>query len=239
MLTLILLVPLLALPAAVSAHDSALEQPAMTVTGQGQVLLAPDTAFVTLGIETAGKTMGDVQGQNRFLTNKVAEKLRGLQIEQECIQTASYTVSPQYKPLPKHTEGPAGPPEIVGYIISTTMTVEVRNLNKVGAVIEESIAAGANQFQGLHWAIRDEQQAKLAALKQAAAKARDKASALSETLKTKLIRLVNAAEESHVVRPVPRMARSMATMEGPETPIFSGEIKVEATVTLTYEISQE
>jgi hypothetical protein len=121
------------------------------------------------------------------------------------------------------------------------MTVEVRNLDRVGSVIEESLAAGANQFQGLHWTLRDEQQAKLEALKQAASKAREKAAALSEALKVKLIRLLSATEESHVVRPVPKMARSMMAIEGSsgETAVFSGEIKVEATVILIFEIGQE
>ncbi|HEY7128351.1 MAG TPA: SIMPL domain-containing protein [Nitrospira sp.] len=241
MLRLILLLSLLIVPITVAAHDDALQKPALTVTGQGQIMLAPDTAFVTLGIETAGKTVAELQGQNRLIMNRVVERLRGLQIENERIQTASYSVSPQYKQPPKRTEGAAGPPEIIGYIMSTSLTVEVRNLDKVGSVIEDSIAAGANQFQGLHWGVRDEQQAKLAALKQAAAKAREKASALSETLKVKLMRLLSAREESHVVRPVPKMARSLMAMEGggAETPVFSGEIKVDATVILIYEIGQE
>jgi uncharacterized protein YggE len=64
---------------------------------------------------------------------------------------------------------------------------------------------------------------------------------LSEALKVKLIRLLNATEESHVVRPLPRMARSMMATdgEGGDMPVFSGQMKVEATVTLIYEIGQE
>lgn len=238
---LIVLLSLLFVPVRVAAHDEAREKPALTVTGQGQIVLAPDTVFVTFGIETAGKTLAEVQGQNQVIGNKVADRLRGLQIEKERIQTASYTVSPQYKPPAKRAEAPTAPPEIIGYIVSTTMTVEVRKLDKVAAVIEEAIAAGANQFQGLHWALRDEQQAKLAALKQAAAKAREKAGALSEALKVPLIRLLTVTEESHVVRPLPKMARSMMAVEGggAEMPVFSGEIKVDATVTLIYEIGQE
>ena len=238
---LIVLLWLLVVPVAVAAHDDASERPALTVTAQGQIVLAPDTAFVTLGIETAGKTVGEAQSENRLIINKVVERLRRLQIENERIQTASYTVSPQYKPPPKRSESLAEPPEIIGYIVNNTVTVEVRNLDKVGHVIEESIDAGANQFQGLHWALRDEQQAKLGALKQAAVKAREKASALSDALKVKLMRLLNATEESHVARPAPRMARSMMSAEGGggETPVFSGEIKVEATVTVIYEISPQ
>ncbi len=236
----LLLMTWLVVPLAALAHDEVPEKPAVTVTGHGQISLAPDTAFVTLGMETTGKTVGEAQRQNRLVMNKVVERLRALQIENERIQTASFAVSPQYRPPPKRSEGPAGPPEIIGYIISNTMTVEVRNLDKVGPVIEESLAAGANQFQGLHWALRDEQQAKLGALRQAAAKAREKASTLSEALKVRLIRLLKATEESHVVQPVPKMTRSMMAMEGGgEAPVFSGEIKVEATVTLVYEIGQE
>ena len=73
------------------------------------------------------------------------------------------------------------------------------------------------------------------------ANAREKATALSEALKLKLIRVLTVSEDSHVARPVPKMARSMMALEagGPETPVFSGEIKVDATVTLVFEIGPE
>lgn len=235
------LMALLIVPVIVHAHDETAEKPSITVSGHGQIALAPDTAFVTLGMETVGKSVGEAQRQNRQVMNKVVERLRGLQIEQERIQTTSFTVSPQYKPPPKRTaDAPSAPPEIIAYIVSNNLTVEVRNLEKVGAVIEESLSAGANRFQALHWALRDEQQAKLSALKQAAVKAREKATALSESLKVKLIRLMSATEDSHLVRPLPKVTRSMM-MEGrgEETPVFAGEIQIEATVTLNYEVGQD
>lgn len=241
MLQVVCVVVLLMVPPEVLAHEEVPAKPAMTVIGQGHILLTPDTAFVTLGMETTGRTVGDAERQNRMVMSKVVERLKALQIENERIQTASFTVSPQYKPPPKRSDVPPGPPEIIGYVVGNMMTIEVRNLEKVGPVIEESLAAGANQFQGLQWALRDEQQAKVAALKQAASKAREKAAAFSDALKVKLIRLLSATEESRIVRPVPRMARSMVAMEGGggEVPVFSGEIKVEATVTLVYEMGQD
>lgn len=235
------LMALLVVPVIVHAHDETAEKPSITVSGHGQIALAPDTAFVTLGMETVGKSVGEAQRQNRQVMNKVVERLRGLQIEQERIQTTSFTVSPQYKPPPKRTaDAPSAPPEIIAYIVSNNLTVEVRNLEKVGAVIEESLSAGANRFQALHWALRDEQTAKLSALKQAAVKAREKATALSESLQVKLIRLMSATEDSHLVRPLPKVTRSMM-MEGrgEETPVFAGEIQIEATVTLNYEVGQD
>jgi len=236
-----LVMVLFALPIVANAHEDRADKTALTVTGQGQLSLAPDTAFVTVGMEALARTVIDAERQNRLVMNKVLERLRVLQIEHERIQTASFTVTPQYKPPPKRSDGPGGPPEIIGYVVSNTMRVEIRNLDKLGPVIEESLAAGANQFHGLQWALQDERQPKLDALKLAASKAQEKAQALSQALKVKLIRLLNVSEDSHMVRPMPKMGRSMMAMEGggAETPILSGEIKVEATVTLIYEIGQE
>jgi len=243
MVVVAFLMVLLLVPIAAEAHDETKpEIPTLTVTGTGHLAVAPDTAFVTFGMETAGKSLAEAQRLNSQVMQRVTERLRELQIEKERIQTSSFTVSPQYKPpLKRPADAPATPPEIIGYMMGNSVTVEIRNTEKVAAVIEESLAAGANHFQGLHWGLRDEQQAKLSALKQAAAKAREKATALSEVLKVKLVRLISANEGSHMVRPAPYASRAMMAMDagGNEPPIFSGEMKVEATVTLIYQIVHE
>lgn len=216
------------------------ELPTLTVAATGTVTVAPDTAFVTLGMETAGKSLAETQHQNSAVMQKVLERLRGLRIDKERIQTSSFTVSPHYKPPSKRpSDAPPVLPEIIGYTVSNTLTVEVRDLDKVASVIEEALSAGANHFHGLHWGLRDEQPARLQALKLAATKAREKAATLSEALNVRLARLMNAAEGGHVVRPAPHMTRATMAMEaaGGDVPIASGEIKVEATVTLVYEIT--
>lgn len=243
MVVVALLMILLVSPIPVQAeNETKSETPTLTVTGTGNLAIAPDTAFVTFGMETAGKSLAEAQRQNNQVMQKVTERLRELQIEKERIQTSSFTVAPQYKPPPKRpVDAPPVLPEIIGYTVSNSVTVEVRNTEMVTPVIEESLAAGANHFQGLHWALRDEQQARLSALKQAAAKAREKAAALSEVLKVKLVRLLSANEGGHMIRPAPRVSRSMMAMDagGSEPPIFAGEITVEATVTLAYEIARD
>ena len=234
------LMVVMALPIAAWGADATKpETPTLTVAGTGSLTVAPDTAFVTVGMETAGKSLAQAQRQNSAVMQKVMERFRALKLDKERIQTSSFTVTPEYRPQPRRpSEIPPSLPEIIGYRISNSVTVEVRDLEKVAAVIEEALAAGANHFQGLQWALRDEQQARLSALKLAAAKAREKATALSEALNVKLVRLVTVNEEGHVVRPLPYAGRSMGVMEmaGAGPPISSGEMKVEATVTLIYEI---
>ena len=228
-------------PAIVLAHDeTGLETPTVTVSATGSLTLAPDQAFATFGMDTAARSLADAQRQNNAVMSKVMDRLKGLNIDKEHIQTSSFTVSPQYKPPPKRSSDvPSSPPEIIGYVVSNQVTVVVRNLEKIGTVVEEVLAAGANHFQRLHWGLRDERTARLGALKNAAALAHEKALALSDALHVRLVRVLSVNEGSHVVHPAPHMARAMMAedMAGGELPVSPGEMKVEATVTLVYEVA--
>ena len=244
MRTSLLLAWLLLVPLTTWAAEAKPETSTLTVSGTGTLSLAPDTAFITLGMETAGKALAETQQQNAVAMQKVMERVLQSGIEKERIQTSSFTVTPQYKPQPRRSSGEAVPtePEIIGYTVSNMMTVEVRDLEKVGQVIDTALTAGANRFHGLHWTLRDERQPRLRALKMAAAQAREKAQALGEALDVKLVRILTANEGgAQVIYPRPFMARSASAAMAAEVsvPISSGELKVEASVTLIYEIRRD
>jgi len=230
---------LLGFPIAVQAHDETKpEMPTLTVSETGTVTHAPDTAFVTFGLDSPGKVLAEAQKRNSVTMSHVMDRLRDLQIDKDLIQTSSFTVSPQYRPPPKRSaDTPPAPPEIIGYVVSNMVTVEIRALDRIGTVIEEVLKAGANSFRGLHWGLRDEQSVRLSALKQAAAKAREKAAALSEALQVKLVRVLSVSEGGHVVRPAAPMARIAMEASAGDVSISPGELKVETTVTLVYEIA--
>ena len=233
------LLMLLAAPAAAQAHDETKpETPTLTVSEAGTVTHVPDTAFVTFGLDSPGKVLAEAQRRNSTTMSNVMDRLRDLQIDKDRIQTSSFTVSPHYRPQPKRSaDAPPASPEIVGYVVSNMVTVEIRALDKVGTVIEEVLKAGANNFHGLHWGLRDEQSVRLSALKQAAAKAREKAAVLSEVLHMRLVRVLSVSEGGHVVRPAAPMARMAMDVGAGEVPISPGEMEVEASVTLVYEIA--
>lgn len=233
------LLMLLMFPVAVEAHEETRpETPTLTVSETGTVTHTPDTAFVTFGLDTPGKLLAEAQKRNSAVMSKVMDRLRDLQIDKERIQTSSFSVSPQYRPLPNHpSDAPPATPEIVGYVVSNMVTVEIRVLDKVGTVIEEALKAGANSFQGLHWGLRDEQSVRVSALKQAAAKAREKAAVLGEALHMKLVRVLSVNEASPVARYAAPMARMAMDTGASEVAISPGELKIESTVTLVYEIA--
>lgn len=234
------LLVLLGIPIVASAHDETKpETPTLTVSETGMVTHAPDTAFVTFGLDTPGKSLAETQRRNNAVMNKVLDRLRELQVDKELIQTSSFTVSPHYRPTPNRpADAPPASPEIIGYVVNNMVTVEIRALDKVGTVVEEVLKAGANSFHGLHWGLRDEQSVRLSALKQAAVKAREKAAALSESLQVKLVRVVSVHEGGRpMIRPAASMARMAMDAGAAEVPISPGELKIEATVTLVYEIA--
>ena len=87
--------------------------PTLTVTGTGHLMIAPDMAYVTFGMQAVGKSLAEVQQQNRSVMQKVMNRLGELQIDHEHIQTSSFTVSPQYKrdkPAPKRSGDVSPPP---------------------------------------------------------------------------------------------------------------------------------
>jgi uncharacterized protein YggE len=230
---------LLGFPVVTLAHDETMPAPStLTVSETGIVPHPPDTAFVMFGLETASKSLAEAQKRNSAVMSKVMDRLRDVQIDKERIQTSSFTVSPHYRPSANApADVPPASPEIVGYVVSNMVTVEIHALDKVGIVIEEVLKAGANSFQGLHWGLREEQSIRLSALKQAAAKAREKAAVLSEALHVKLVRVVSVNEGGPMIRPAVPMARMAMEASAGDMPISAGELKIEATVTLVYEIA--
>jgi uncharacterized protein len=243
MRTMIMLVVLVGFPSLGWGLETGHPEPStLTVSANGTVTASPDVALISFGVETSGKLLVEAQRKNSTAMQRVMDRLRGLKIDKERIQTTSFTVTPQYRQVNRReSDPPIMAPEIIGYSVSNQLSVEVHDLDNVAAVIDESLAAGANHFHGVHWMLRDEQPRRLGALQVAAGKAREKATALSQTLKVKLVRVLNVNEGGHVVRPAPYMGRAMAAMESAaaDVPISSGELKVEAMVTLIYEIAQE
>ena len=166
-----------------------------------------------------------------------------LGIPKERIQTTSFDVSPKYAPVqrrrPAEFEEPK-PPRIIGYTARNTITVEIRDLDVVGRVVDQALKAGANRFAGVQWILRERHPVYLRALDTAAKHAREKARTLAKALDVSLVRLQTVQEGGVHVRP-PRRAYAksgmmMAEAADASVPMSPGEIHVEAQVTLVYEI---
>ncbi len=226
------------------AHDETVDPATMNVSASGSIQLAPDTAIVNFSVETAGESFEQVVRENRDRMQHVMAELSRLGIPEERIQTTSFDVTPKYAPPPRRRPNEPinhEPPKILGYIARNGLKVEVRDLGQVGAVADRALKAGANRFNGIQWILRDRHPVYLQALAQAAKKAKDKARTLAQSLDIQLVALLTVQEGgTHV--PAPRRSFAKANMlmaDGAaesSVPMSPGQIKVEAQVSLLYEI---
>ncbi|HST23872.1 MAG TPA: SIMPL domain-containing protein [Blastocatellia bacterium] len=219
-----------ALAQEISSKDS---RPSIRVTGEATVKVSPDQAQIDIGVVTQAQNAQAAASQNAQKLDATIAALRKALGSGADIKTISYSVSPNYR-YPR--EG--GQPTITGYTASNIVQVKINDLTKVGPVIDTATQTGANTIHALRFTLKDEQAARAQALREAAMKARAKAEALASTLNLKIQRVLHVEEGGQVSAP-PMYARAeMAMSANAQTPIEAGTIDVQATITLTVEVSQ-
>lgn len=209
----------------------------VSFTADGTVFAKPDIAQITLGVRTdRKKTAVLAVQQNTELMNKVVAKLKELGIEEKDIKTSAYSLNPSYDYLPEK-----GRSEIMGYELYQEVTVKVRELDKIGSVIEASTGAGANQVGNITFTIDDMDAIKQLAREEAVAKAKEKAEAMAEITGLKLGKLVNVYESETAYPPLYKNYEAEYSGLGyggggavPEVQVGENEYNLQ--VTLTYEV---
>ncbi|MGB9717479.1 MAG: SIMPL domain-containing protein [Thermoproteota archaeon] len=154
----------------------------ISVTGMGVVKARPDRAVLSLSVVTQADTAEEAVSENADKMDRVVKAVRNMGILENQTETSAYSLSPIWE-YPKE-----GSPRIVGYTCSNTIRVTVKNLNRVGEVIDVAVAAGANQVSSIQFTISDEAMRQLGlnalslAVKDAASKAGTIATAAGVTL---------------------------------------------------------
>jgi uncharacterized protein len=200
----------------------------ITVSGQGEVFAAPDIARISVGVTTEDKDAARAAAANAKLAQKTVESLLGAGIAKKDVQTSQFSVQPvlDYK---------VSPPRVTGYQVSNVVRATVRDLSRVGDAIDRSIAAGANNVQGISFEIENDSALRDQALKQAVKAASDKAKVLADALGVNLVSVIAASES--VGRPIYPMMMARSEIAGaPQTPVLPGQVSVTASVTVVYNI---
>jgi uncharacterized protein YggE len=201
------------------------------VTGDSIVSAQPDTAILTVSVVTQAVRALDAQQDNANKSDAVVRALKAAAGAGAEVKTSGYTLQPQrvYK------EGQ--PPTITGYEARNSVTVTMSDLTKVGAVIDATAQAGANDVMGISFTLRKDRPARDQALADATREAVSKAQVIATALGGRLARIVEVQEEG-VDRPRPIYAQQMQmtkTMSAP-TPIEVGTLDITSRVQLVAEI---
>lgn len=210
----------------------------VTVIGDAQTKVAPDTAVMTFSVVTQNKQALNAQQENaqKSAAVKAAVEAVAAAAKPE-IKTVEYNLSPQQ-------DYSNDSPKISGYEVKNTLTVSISDLTQVGAAIDAATKAGANSIEGIQFVLRENSPAQGDALALAARQAMTKAEAIAQSLNGKIVRVVESIEGGAPIVPERNdygSSNSM-TMNAPaakpvyNTPVQAGSLNVRSQIVLVVEV---
>lgn len=226
------------LPLAAAAQAAAPAGPArsLTVTGEGEAAAPPDLSVVTLAIETEGATAAEAAARNAERADAVRRALEAMNAARLEVTTGGYSLEPIYMHHPPGPDGVEKAPTIRGYRAHNELRAEVRELAKVGEVLDAAIGAGANRVQGVVFLLEAREAALREALTRAGREARAQAEAAAAALGVRLGRVLSAQAGGGPPPPMPVPMMRQMEMASVATPIEPGEVTVRSSLTVTFEI---
>lgn len=209
--------------------------PSITVEGHGEAQGKPDIATITLGIVTQGKTSAEAMEANAKIASGLLTQLRERGIADRDLMTVGLSLNPEYA----NDTNRANAPKIVGYRAANRLAVRLRDVSKVGSVLDLATAAGVNDISGPTFGVADQQALQDEARKKAAADARRVAELLAQSLGVKLGAIREIADNAGP-RPIPepRLMRAAPAAMGAAPPVEGGELTASASVTVVFDIAK-
>jgi len=204
----------------------------ISVSGIGEVKSKPDMAVISSGVVSEAPTARDALAKNNTAMSAVIDALKKAGIAEEDIQTSNFQVSPQYPPTqPNQREAP----RISGYQVSNDVTARVKNLSKLGAILDALVQVGANQISGISFDIAEPKPLQNEARKLAVADARARAEIYAAAAGVGLGRVLQISETDGVTMPQPMYRAQMAKLSWP-VPIAAGQQTLTANIAIIFEL---
>ena len=202
------------------------------VTGEGIIETPPDLAVLRFGVMTTSKSAKAATRANNGSMAKIISALKEKGISSEDLETTRFSLSPQREYRKNQ------PPMVIGYQVSNTLLVKVRDLDRVGEYMELIVESGGNNFESLSFTVEDthemEEEARVLAIENALSKAE----MMTEALDSKVGLPLTIQEISHSNRLVQQRRMMEAdVMMASEVPIQApSELNIRVRVQVKFEI---
>ncbi|MGY0504084.1 SIMPL domain-containing protein [Luteimonas sp. e5] len=217
-------------PAAIASADGTL----LSVSAEASAKRVPDVATISTGVVTRAADTSTAMNQNAEQMSKVMAALKQAGIPERDIRTSGISLNPDYR----YRENE--PAQIVGYQARNTVSVKVRDIRKLGRIIDTLVAQGANEINGPSFEIDKPDEAYDEARRAALEKAQARAEMYAKTLGLRVRRIVSIDESSGGYRPPVPMMRAMdsAVAAQAETAVAPGESSLSVTLNLVFELGR-
>lgn len=214
-----------------NAAPDASKENVLVVYGEGKVSIDPDIAYINVGVETLDKDAKKAQDTNKSTMDKVIAKLKSLKIDDKDIKTVNYSVN-------QDIDYSNNKREVRGFIVSNSVRVTIKDINKVGEVINAAYNEGANNIYGISFDVKDKDAAYKEALQKAIDSAKSKAEVMAKQAGVSIQKPLGIYEGLQS-QPMYRdnMNLSMektALMDAAGVSVSPGEMEIQANVTIEY-----
>lgn len=221
-------------PRTATYANGATDQPpehTISVAGSGKVVVVPDLATVRLGVVIERKTAKEARQAAAESMTKVVAAIKKLGIDEKDIATANVSLSPVYD-YPTNQA-----PRIRGYQLQNTVSVTVRDLDKLSDVLDNGVAAGATSVDGISFDVADRAASEAKARQAAVTDAKAKADTLASGLGVRISGVANVSEQVSTPVWYDRAYASGAAAPADaaaETPVLPGTTDIVITVQVTF-----
>ncbi|MGN6112011.1 MAG: SIMPL domain-containing protein [Luteimonas sp.] len=206
----------------------------LSVSAQAEAHRVPDVATISAGVVTQATDANAAMRANAAQMDKVMAAVRAAGIAERDIQTTGVNVNPQYR----YAENM--PPAITGYQASNTVSLKVRDIGKLGKVLDALVASGANQVNGPSFEVDEPEAAYDEARRAALEKAQARAQMYAKALGLRVRRIVSIDEGGgfQPPRPMPVMAMAARAEKAYDTAVAPGETTLSASLSVVFELGR-
>jgi uncharacterized protein YggE len=203
----------------------------ITVSGTGRVTLTPNIADLRLGVNITRPTANQARDDAADAMTKVVAAIRAGGVADKDIQTSSLSLQPVYD---YSTNGQG---KLTGFQVMNIVAITVRDIAKVGDLVDASVKAGATSVDGVSFRVENETAAEGQARTAAVADAKAKAQALASAAGVTIAGVSSIVENSSTVpSPIP-YAASAPARDAMSTPVSPGTTEIDIVVTVVFRIN--
>jgi uncharacterized protein YggE len=202
------------------------------VTGEGSISVPPDYARIRCGATTRAETVKEATDANSKLMAAVTTALLESGIAQKDIQTSRFSVQPVYAP-----QAPATEPRLSGYSVSNQVSVIIRQITKVGEILDHLVTAGATDVGNVAFLVSDSSKVMDQAREAAIADALRKAQLYARAAGISLGRIAWITEDARYAPSVPRPTLRVQDAAAAPVPVSGGEDTLQVRITVGFDIA--
>ena len=139
-------------------ETAAMPQPPRTIsiTGKGDAAMTPDIARLSMGVTTSGATPREALDANNKAMQAVIDGLKSLGLGVTDIQTSGLSLNPVY-------DNSGAVPKLTGYQARNGVALKVKDVARLGEILDLTVSAGANEINSLSFDVQDKEAAIAAA----------------------------------------------------------------------------